>query len=88
MHRALAWNRKLSGTAGLSQAELARREGITAVTLTYHLKLLKLAPEIQEFLLAVAGAEGLRRFSLRRMKALAELDYTAQRKAFVRMRAE
>ena len=88
LHRALAWNRKLSGTAGLSQAELARREGVTAATLTYHLKLLKLAPEIQEFLLAVAGAEGLRRFSLRRMKALAELDYTAQRKAFVRMRAE
>lgn len=65
--RALGWARRLRGDASLTQAALARQEGVTAVTLTYHLKLLKLAPEIQAFLKGLSEPADLRRYSLRRM---------------------
>jgi hypothetical protein len=86
--RALGWARRLQGDASLTQAALARQEGVTAVTLTYHLKLLKLAPEIQAFLKGLSEPADLRRYSLRRMKSLAELSATAQRDQFSKMRAD
>ncbi|MEN9631861.1 MAG: hypothetical protein RL077_265 [Verrucomicrobiota bacterium] len=86
--RALGWARRLRGDASLTQAALARQEGVTAVTLTYHLKLLKLAPEIQAFLKGLSEPADLRRYSLRRMKSLAELGVTAQRDQFSKMRAD
>ena len=86
--RALGWARRLRGDASLTQAALARLEGVTAVTLTYHLKLLKLAPEIQAFLKGLSEPADLRRYSLRRMKSLAELSVTAQRDQFSKMRAD
>lgn len=58
------------------------------MTLTYHLKLLKLAPEIQGFLKGLSEPADLRRYSLRRMKSLAELSVTAQRDQFSMMRAD
>ena len=57
------------------------------MTLTYHLKLLKLAPEIQVFLKGLSEPADLRRYSLRRMKSLAELSVTAQRDQFLKTRA-
>jgi hypothetical protein len=86
--RALGWARRLRGDASLTQAALARLEGVTAVTLTYHLKLLKLAPEIQAFLKRLSEPADLRRYSLRRMKSLAELSVPAQRDQFSKMRAD
>ncbi|MEO6246522.1 MAG: recombinase family protein [Opitutaceae bacterium] len=86
LHRALVWNRKHLADPTVSQAEFARRAGVTAATFSYHLKLLKLAPEIQGFLLALKTPQDVRRFSLRRMKSLAELDRDGQRRAFARMR--
>ena len=83
--RALGWARRLRGDASLTQAALARQEGVTAVTLTYHLKLLK---EIQAFLKGLSEPADLRRYSLRRMKSLAELSVTAQRDQFSKMRAD
>ena len=80
------WKRKHVADSTVSQAEFARRVGVTAATFSYHLKLLKLAPEIQEFLLALKSPQDVRRFSLRRMKSLAELDRDEQRRAFARMR--
>ena len=58
------------------------------MTLTYHLKLLKLAPEIQVFLKGLSEPADLRRYSLRRMKSLAELSVTAQRDQFSKIRTE
>jgi hypothetical protein len=87
IHRAKAWSRELARSAGLSQAELARREQVTPVTLTYHLKLLQLAPEIQQVLLGAVTLADLRLFSLRRMKALADLPIPAQRKQFEQLNA-
>jgi len=85
LERAREWQRLLSRNPRLTQAMLARKAGVTAATITYHLRLLDLAPEIQEFLTGLKSQKSLRRFSLRRMKALATLDHAAQRKAFAAM---
>jgi DNA invertase Pin-like site-specific DNA recombinase len=85
LERAREWQRQLSRNPRLTQAMLARKTGVTAATITYHLRLLDLVPEIQEFLTGLKSKKSLRRFSLRRMKALATLDHAAQRKAFAAM---
>lgn len=85
LERAREWQRLLARNPRLTQARLARKAGVTAATITYHLRLLDLVPEIQEFLTGLKSPQSLRRFSLRRMKALAVLDHAAQRKAFATM---
>ncbi len=86
IHRALAWQRKLAANPDVTQSALARRERVTGATLTYHLKLLSLVPEIQAFLLRLKTAPEFRRFSLRKMMVLAELSADAQRRRFAAMR--
>ncbi len=85
LERARDWQRLLARNPRLTQAMLARKAGVTAATITYHLRLLDLVPEVQEFLTGLRSQKSLRRFSLRRMKALATLDHAAQRKAFAAM---
>ncbi|MSU52485.1 MAG: recombinase family protein [Opitutaceae bacterium] len=85
LHRALKWQRRMSANPRLSQAKLARKERVTGATLTYHLKLLRLTPQIQEFLLTLKTAQDVRRFSLRKMIALAEFGHDTQRKRFAQM---
>ncbi|MFM8533880.1 MAG: recombinase zinc beta ribbon domain-containing protein, partial [Acidimicrobiia bacterium] len=85
--RALDWAKRLRADVGLTQAALARQQGVTAATLTYHLKLLKLAPEIQAHVKGLSAPADLRRYSLRRLKALAGLNVTTQRDQFAKMRS-
>jgi hypothetical protein len=85
LHRALKWQRKLSADPKLSQVKLARKERVTGATVTYYLKLLRLAPQIQEFLLTLKTAQDVRPFSLRKMIALAEFGHDTQQKRFARM---
>ena len=89
LHRALAWQRKLAANTELTQRALARRERVTGATVTYHLKLLGLVPDIQTFLLGLKTAKEIRRFSLRKMMVLAELPDDVQRRRFaaLQMRA-
>jgi regulator of replication initiation timing len=84
--RAIAWQRQLASRPGMTQAMLAKNAGVTAGTLTHHLKLLRLAAEIQEFLLNVKTEPELRRFSLNRMKELANLPHRQQLQAFAVLR--
>jgi len=86
--RAIAWQRQLALKPGLTQAMLAKSAGVTAGTLTHHLKLLHLAADIQEFLLNLKTEPELRRFSLNRMKALANLSHRQQLKAFAALRKD
>ncbi len=53
--------------------------------MSYYLKLLRLAPQIQKFLLTLKTAHDVRCFSLRKMIALAEFGHDTQRKRFAQM---
>ena len=88
LHRALKWQRKLSTDPNLTQMKLARRALVTSATLTYYLKLLKLAPQIQKFLLTLKTAQDVRRFSLRKMTSLAGFSHDTQQKRFVQMQSQ
>jgi DNA invertase Pin-like site-specific DNA recombinase len=82
IHRARAWRRRLDSERGLNQLKLAAEEGLSPGSITHHLKLLQLADDIQGKLLDVTKAEDVRRYSLNRMKALAELSHDEQRVKF------
>ncbi len=88
IHRALAWQRKLSTNPGLTQRRLAAQEHVAAGTLTHHLKLLQLAPEVRIFLLNLHTSADLRAFSLNRMKAFAEIPPDRQLREFVRLKRQ
>ena len=53
LRKALAWQRDLDAGEVASRAELARREGVTRARVTQVLMLLRLAPDIQEAILAI-----------------------------------
>lgn len=80
MRRAVAWQRQLDRNPNLSRAQLARDSGASGPTMTRHLDLLKLTPEIQAFLLSLKTASELRKFSLNKMSALAHLKPDEQQR--------
>ena len=82
LHRARAWQRRLETETGLNRVKLAKEEGLSPGAITHHMKLLQLAPDIQERLLNLTAPKDLRKFSLNRMKALAELPIDEQRMRF------
>jgi len=73
LHRARAWQRRLENEPKLKRIDLAAAEGLTPGAITHCMKLLQLVPAIQERLLNLSTPAELHRFSLNRMKALAEL---------------
>jgi DNA invertase Pin-like site-specific DNA recombinase len=83
--RALAWKQMLLRDPELTRPKLAERLGVTEATFSYYMKLLDLAPEIQDFMLALNKAEELDKFSLRKMKSLAALSPEAQITEFQQM---
>lgn len=82
LRRAKAWERMRILNPKLSLRRLAAREGVFPATLVQHFKLLKLAPEIQDFMAIQEEPEVLRFFSLRRLMSLAALSTSEQRKVF------
>jgi hypothetical protein len=82
IHRSVRWDQELRVDPDLTRSALATRENVTSATIGFHLKLLRLVPEIREFLLELKMPQDLRRFSLRRMMALADLEPAAQRRRF------
>jgi len=82
LRRAKAWERMRILNPKLSLRRLAAREGVFPATLVQHFKLLKLAPEIQDFMAIQEELEVLRFFSLRRLMSLADLSTSEQRKVF------
>jgi ParB-like chromosome segregation protein Spo0J len=82
IHRARAWQRRLDSERGLNRVTLAKGEGIAPGSVTHYLKLLDLDDQIQTKLLELTTAAEVRRYSLNRMKALADLPGPEQRRRF------
>jgi hypothetical protein len=82
IHRARTWQRRLDSERGLNRVTLAKEEGIAPGSVTHYLKLLDLDEEIQKQLLELTTAAEVRRYSLNRMKALADLSGAEQRRQF------
>jgi hypothetical protein len=86
IHRARAWQRRLDAEPRLNRVRLAAEEGLSPGAITHHMKLLDLAEEIQTHLLNLTKQREVQCFSLNRMKAIAELPETEQRRQFAQLR--
>lgn len=82
---AMLWKKKLAENPSLKHSALARSEGVSEATVSRTLKMLRLLPEIQEILLSLKRRADLRRYSLNRMVALADMPPEQQRNGFARL---
>lgn len=80
--RAMAWQRELKKDPDLSLRGLAKREGVVPPTITQHMKLLRLVPEIRDFVGRLSDPKDLYFFSLRRLMPLAEMSRENQLEQF------
>ena len=72
-----------------TQADLAREMGVSRVSITQVMSLLRLAPEIQEQLLRLMDQQAIRFFSENRLRPLTQIDDSArQLEAFQKLLAE
>ena len=85
IHRARAWQHRLETEPTLNRLKLADEEGLSPGSITHHMKLLQLAPEIQTRLMNLSTAEEVRRYGLNQMKALVELPRDEQARRFAAM---
>lgn len=86
LHRARRWDQVLTTSPRLTWTALAKREGLTLATVSYHLMLLRLAPEIQRFLVGLTDGPSIRFFGLVRMKEIARRSLPEQRRLFATIR--
>lgn len=85
--RAQKWQRMLaSGEVG-NRFALAKRVGVDPAMVTRVLKLVRLAPDIQEYLTTLRTPGALWHFNIRLLGELAELPVEKQRAAFARISA-
>ena len=83
--RAQRWQRMLDEKQVPHRFALAKKLGCTPGAVTKMLKLIKLLPEIQEYLAALKGQKEIWHFSAKRMSALSTLEAEMQRRAFERI---
>jgi len=76
IHRATSWEVELE--RGTSVRALALKENVSASLVSFHLKLLRLAPEIQIYLRNLTSSTEVEFFSLRKMALLSEEDRETQ----------
>ena len=77
------WPEKTRRTLSPSQANIARREGITRARVTQVMGLLRLAPEIQEHVLSLPDMVRRPAITERALRPIAQLeDQAEQRSAF------
>ena len=74
LQMALEWQRELDAGEVDTQAEIARREGITRARVTQIMALLRLAPEIQDLILAMPEGVGRPAISERVLRPLMQLE--------------
>ncbi len=86
IHDVMAWQRQLESGEIDNRAALARKLGVTRAAITQTLRLLRLAPEIRDFLATLKDAPAVRHFSVRRMGTLADLPLPRQRAVFTKLR--
>ena len=85
IRKAKKWNAMLSKAETIDQISLAKKIGVSPSMLNKHLRLLKLAPEIQEFLHSLNSTTDTRKFNMTRMNAIADLPKAKQRHIFAKM---
>jgi len=85
IRKAKKWDAMLSKAESIDQISLAKKLGVSPSVLNKHLRLLKLAPEIQEFLHSLNSTTDTRKFSMTRMNAIADLPKAKQRHIFAKM---
>jgi hypothetical protein len=78
---AIEWQRQLEAGEAKTQAVIARREGITRARVTQIMALLKLAPEIQEHILAMPDSVGRPAISERALRPIAALENSTHQRA-------
>lgn len=83
IHRATRWQTQLPGA---SVRSIASMERVSPSLVSLHLKLLRLAPEIQIFVRELATPRAVHHFSLRRLAALADLERDRQLIEFASLR--
>ena len=86
LRKAIEWQTLLASGQAKNQAEIARREGISRVRVTQVMWLLRLAPEIQERVLAIPQTTRRQVISERALRPIAHLeDLTEQKAQFQRL---
>ncbi len=86
IHNVVAWQKKLDGGQAENRAALARQLGVSRAAVTQTLKLLRLAPEIRDYLARLKSPAEMRHFSIRRMGALADLPISRQPTVFAKVK--
>ena len=70
-----------------SQAEIAQREGISRVSVIRTMSFLRLAPEIQDYLLSLPDSKQAEFFTEKRLRKLTQIkDHEAQLEKFERIK--
>lgn len=82
IHRALSWQKLLEKHPELTHAEFGKKHGISAPTLSRHLQLLHLVPEIRDRLFAIRTQREARSCSLNRLIPICPLPADQQLKRF------
>lgn len=83
LRKAQEWRRQLDASEVPTQAEIARREGITRARVTQVLAMLRLTPDIQERILSLPDVLGRPAITERALRQIASLeDATAQKARF------
>lgn len=89
LRKALEWQALLASSEVKNQAAIARREGISRVRVTQVMWLLRLAPEIQECVLAMPETLHRPAISERALRPIAQLeDVTDQQARFQKLIGE
>lgn len=83
LRKAREWQALLASGQAKNQADISRREGISRVRVTQVMRLLRLAPEIQQHILAMPETIHRQVISERALRPIAHLeDVTAQKARF------
>jgi hypothetical protein len=80
------WRRQLDAGDVTSQAEIARREGVTRARVTQVMGLLRLAPDLQESILELEAVDGVGLVSERALRDVIRIEcWASQREAWKRL---
>jgi len=82
LHRALAWQQLRARHPSQPMKNFAAQQQTTEATIYYHFGLLRLAPEIQAFLLELRDRESVRRYGMMPLLPLAKLEQAEQLRQF------
>jgi ParB-like chromosome segregation protein Spo0J len=74
LRKAIEWREQLNSGEALSQADIARREGVTRARVTQVMGILRLAPEIRQRILAMPDVPGRQPVTERTLRPIAQID--------------